>query len=396
MTHALVTFLGRTPKDTDGYRTTRYRFPDGSESEPTAFLGWTLAKRLRPDRLVVLGTTGSMWDFLGEQAGIAEGDEGMGELWESLERTVNEGRVSEKDLAALAPLVSRHVGIEAGLHLIPNGFTEDEQVAVLQAMADATEGYSEVTLEVSHGFRHLPMIAVVAAVYLQAVRSVRVRELWYGFYDPDTESGTAHDLSGLLRLFDWVQALSQFEHGGDYGVFAPLLAAEGRPELDRPVREAAFFERTTRDAPAKEKITTVFHDLDRAPLTGLGGLFQSALEERLGWAREDNPQRRQRALASRHLERRDYLRAVVYAFEAFVTHLVYEGKGDHTSYEDRDEAKRAYEGGDPSSAYRDLRDLRNALVHVSRPSNRKVEQVAKGEEGVHRIISRFLGGFPDD
>ena len=113
MTHALVTFLGRTPKDTDGYRTTRYRFPDGSESEPTAFLGWTLAKRLRPDRLVVLGTTGSMWDFLGEQAGIAEGDEGMGELWESLERTVNEGRVSEKDLAALAPLVSRHVGIEA-------------------------------------------------------------------------------------------------------------------------------------------------------------------------------------------------------------------------------------------------------------------------------------------
>ena len=240
------------------------------------------------------------------------------------------------------------------------------------------------------------MIAVVAAVYLQAVRSVRVRELWYGFYDPDTESGTAHDLSGLLRLFDWVQALSQFEHGGDYGVFAPLLAAEGRPELDRPVREAAFFERTTRDAPAKEKITTVFHDLDRAPLTGLGGLFQSALEERLGWAREDNPQRRQRALASRHLERRDYLRAVVYAFEAFVTHLVYEDRGDHTSYEDRDKAKSDYEGGEPSSAYRDLRDLRNALVHVSRPSNRKVEQAAKGEEGVRRIISRFLGEFPDD
>ena len=396
MTHAVVTFLGRTPKGTDGYRTTRYRFPDDSESESTALLGWTLAKRRRPDRLVVLGTSGSMWDFLGEQAGIAEGDEGMVELWESLEQAVGAGHVTEKNLKALAPLVSKHVGIETRLHIIPNGFTEDEQVAVLQVMADATEGCSEVTLEISHGFRHLPMIAVVASVYLQAVRGVRVRELWYGFYDPDTDSGTAHDLRGLLRLFDWVHALSQFEHGGDYGVFARLLAAEGRPELDGPVREAAFFERTTRDAPAKEMITTVFHDLRRAPLAGLGKLFQSALEERLEWAREDNPQRRQRALASRYLERRDYLRAVVYAFEAFVTHLVYEGKGDYTSYEDRDEAKSAYEGGNPSSAYRDLRGLRNALVHVSRPSNRKVEQAAKSEAGVRRIISKFLGEFPND
>ena len=77
MTHTLVTFLGRTPKNAGGYRTTRYRFPDGSESESSAFLGWTLAKRLRPNRLIVLGTPGSMWDFHGEQADIAEGDGGM-------------------------------------------------------------------------------------------------------------------------------------------------------------------------------------------------------------------------------------------------------------------------------------------------------------------------------
>ena len=397
MTHALITFLGRTPRDAGGYRTTRYRFPDGSESEWSAFLGWTLARRLRPDRLIVLGTPGSMWDFLGEQAGIAEGDGGMVELWESLEGTVKAGCVTEEILKALAPLVSRHVGIDTCLHLIPNGFTEDEQVAVLQAMADATEGCSEVTLEVSHGYRHLPMIAVVAAVYLQAVRDVRVRELWYGFYDPDTDSGTAHDLRGLLRLFDWVHALSQFEHGGDYGVFARLLASERRAELEGPMREAAFFERTTRDALAKQKITTVLHDIHRESLAGVGGLFQSALEDRLGWAREDNPQRRQRALASRYLERRDDLRAAVYAFEAFITHLVFKDKGDHTSHQARDEAKTAYEtAGNPSPAYRDLRDLRNALVHVSRPSNPKVAQAVKSEEGARGIISTFLDEFPDD
>ena len=409
MTHALVTFLGRTSKKDGGYQTTRYRFPDGSESEPSAFLGWTLTKRLCPDRLVVLGTSRSMWAFLGEQAGIAEGDGDMDELWESLEQAGDAGGVTETHLERLAPLVSGHVGVETRLRLIPNGVTEAEQLSVLQIMADATEGCTEVTLEVSHGFRHLPMIAVVAAVYLQAVRDVRVRDIWYGFYDPDEKSGTVHDLKGLLRLFDWVRALSQFEHGGDYGVFTTLLAAEGRTEFEAPLRKAAFFERTTRDGPAKESIGTVAGKLDGTPLTGVAGLFQSALEDRLAWVRKGSPQQRQRALASRYLEQRDYLRAVVYAFEAFITHLVYhEGKGNHASHKDREQAKNEYEAHEKEKkaetgsysaaylAYRELRDIRNALVHVSRPFDPKIKKAVKSEEELRKLISKFLDEFPDN
>ncbi len=108
----------------------------------------------------------------------------------------------------------------------------------------------------------------------------------------------------MLRLFDWVRALSQFEHGGDYGVFARLLAKEGREEFESPMREATFFERTTRDILAKEKIDTVYKDLRQIPLTGIAGLFQSTLQDRLAWVREDNPQQRRRALASRYEELR--------------------------------------------------------------------------------------------
>jgi len=73
MTHTLITFLGRTPEETRGsYRTTRYYFGD-SESESLAFFGWALQRRLRPNRLVVLGTPGSMWDHLFE-GDIALGD----------------------------------------------------------------------------------------------------------------------------------------------------------------------------------------------------------------------------------------------------------------------------------------------------------------------------------
>ena len=33
-------------------------------------------------------------------------------------------------------------------------------------------------------------------------------------------------LTGMLRMLDWVDALSAYEKGGDYGGFAPLLRDE--------------------------------------------------------------------------------------------------------------------------------------------------------------------------
>lgn len=78
MTHALITFLGRTPRDeTEGYRKTTYQFPNGTLEE-TAVLGWNLAERLRPDLVIILGTSGSMWDFLAESAGIGSKPDFLG------------------------------------------------------------------------------------------------------------------------------------------------------------------------------------------------------------------------------------------------------------------------------------------------------------------------------
>lgn len=72
MPTVLLTFLGRVPKSECGYQATRYDFGDGLADEPVAFFGWPLQRRVRADRLVVLGTAGSMWDPLFEE-GIASG-----------------------------------------------------------------------------------------------------------------------------------------------------------------------------------------------------------------------------------------------------------------------------------------------------------------------------------
>ncbi len=396
MPHALITFLGRTPKESQGYQRTVYHFPDGYKSEPTAFLGWTLAQRLRPDRVVVLGTQGSMWDFLAEQADIAEeSNEDVVGIWQSLCDAVQNSSVEAGLLQRAEPLIAKYLRTEVQLRLIPDGFSEAKQLQLLEVMAGAAEECTELTLDVSHGFRHLPMIAVVAGVYLQAVRNIQIREIWYGFYNPDSKIGAVHDLKGLVHLLEWVKALSKFEHSGDYGVFADLLTTEtvDRNDIIKPMRQAAFFERTTRDATAREKINTVRSALADIPLHGVASLFQTALKERLDWAGGDTPYNRQCKLARIYLDRRDYLRASIYAQEAFITYLVCLKGGKPDSYDARDQAKKDYEKEDISPSYKTLRYIRNALVHGTRPTSH-LKKTMSDETQLHEAISAFLDEFP--
>ena len=385
MTHALITFLGRTPRDdkTNGYRTTTYHFDDHEAT--TAVLGWHLAEWQKPDRVIILGTSGSMWDFLAKSAGIANCPD-LEKDWGDLMDAVKGQVVSDSNLQAIQPLIEKHLGIKTQLCLIPKGLTQKEQIGVLDIMAEATKDIDELTLDVSHAFRHLPMIAIAAGAYLQAVRNVKLRALWYGFYDPDTKKGTVYDLKGLLHLFDWVRALSQFEHTGDYGVFADLLPEK----LKDPMHKAAFFERTTQEPFAKQKIDDIDANLNSNPLTDVAGLFQSTLQERLGWVQKDTPQRRQSQLAKDYLERRDYLRAALYAQEAFVTYLVSKNGKDPALYENRQEAKEKYEQGEMKPSYRNLRELRNALAHGTEPTSDKVKRMMKNEPDLKNQINQFL------
>jgi CRISPR-associated Csx2 family protein len=134
VTTTLVSFLGRARQDPmTGYREATYQFPEGQE-RTTAFFGITLREVLAPDRLVLLGTCGSMWDFLVEHL-AAEGQEE--ELRLRLIEVATEERVSPELLAEVTPLVERALGLPCALHLIEYGRDAPEQVAILDAIAKA-------------------------------------------------------------------------------------------------------------------------------------------------------------------------------------------------------------------------------------------------------------------
>lgn len=66
----LISFLGGG-KQGGSYRSTDYKFSDGTIYKDERYSGMVLAKEVKPDRLILLGTSGSMWDVFFE-AGLED------------------------------------------------------------------------------------------------------------------------------------------------------------------------------------------------------------------------------------------------------------------------------------------------------------------------------------
>ena len=63
MSHTLISFLGKSQRTDGRYRTATYDFGEGV-TRTTSFFSMGLKEVINPDKLIILGTSGSMWDVL--------------------------------------------------------------------------------------------------------------------------------------------------------------------------------------------------------------------------------------------------------------------------------------------------------------------------------------------
>jgi CRISPR-associated Csx2 family protein len=393
--HTLVSFLGRgRDNPTSGYREATYRFADGSTAT-TAFFGLALARHLKPDVLALMGTAGSMWDVLVENLpGIGDAEAALRlEVMDA----VAQARVTADLLERVRPLIEQSLGRPVRVDLIPFGRDEAEQGQILECIGQAA-GRGEVSLDVTHGFRHLPMLSLVSAFVLERLGR-EVGGLYYGALEMTTGGYTpVLRLDGLLAIQRWVEALAVFDASGDYGVFAPLLDADGVPaDKTRCLKEAALFERTSNVADAARQLAT-FLPVRSAPLPGASGLFQKRLRERLAWARESGIAAQQRKLAHQYLNRGDFVRAAIFGYESLVSRLCIEQGLDPLDYPVREQVAQAFgaelRAGEHADwkreAFQTLKNLRNALAHGTPPTREALRRTLRDRKALKTEIQRCL------
>ncbi|TDQ44389.1 TIGR02221 family CRISPR-associated protein [Tepidicella xavieri] len=392
----LISFLGKSQLDSrQGYRTVRYRFPNGQQRE-TAYLGLALAEHLQVGRILLLGTPSSMWDLLVESTVGDGADEALRlELMEA----VRAGSVTEALLEALRPALQRRMGRPVATLLIPYATDFADQQALLERLADQFARGERAVLDVTHGFRHLAMLGLSAARYLAHAGGVSVEAIYYGALDMTVDGITpVVELSGLAHVQEWAESLAAVEASGDLTRLAPLLERDGLPpEHVKALVRGWQLLGIMNVADAARTLRPVVRALDE-PLKGAAQLYQEQLIRHLRWVKANGLHEQLRLLALQALRRGDLLRTALLGLESFLAREVVNAGGDPLDYRARERAAEQFkqdlrEGKHPEwkrSAYKLLNNVRNALAHATRPSHDQHAELMQNPERLRRELEATL------
>ncbi len=383
--HHLITFLGKGQKSEGGYRTANYCFTEG-RCRTSPFFGLALLEELAAsstpvDHILILGTPSSIWDAL------LSGEMQDSSLWVELGERVEAGNVDDCFLNRVAADVQstmrqRGLANTVTLRVIPFGRNAQEQITILRQMADLVENGDRVSLDITHGFRSLPMLGLTSAMFLKQLKGATVEGIYYGALDMTDAAGTpVLRLDGLLLLTDWLTAISAFRVSGDYGLFAPLL---DNADIGNALLQAGFYEKTINIAQARKHLRKAMKHFPQLEAEDpLFHLFSSELRSFTSWSEKQSFAGRQLAAAHNALETGNFMRAAALAVEACITNVLRKGT-DPSDFGARNAARNTlndqckgqnWDNAEPGlAAYRELGDLRNSLSHGTRPAYNSMDQ----------------------
>lgn len=393
--NVLISLLGKVDRTTSsGYPKTAYRFDDGGLAH-AAFLGWALQHRLKPDRLLIIGSSTSMWDHL------FEGDLDLADEAEDLRVELialcDQGQpVPPELLARLQPVLSRSLDCDVRLVIARRGLDAESQFGLFESLAEIVEPGDQLSIDCTHGFRHMPMLLLAGAQYLEGLGKASVAAVYYGLMEPGNPEAQVCRLDSLLEIERGVRALEHLDASGDYEPLINLLEPHLPDHISSGrLREAAFHERTLRISNARKTLQDFYRFLDSGHLPFPHALLRTALLERLAWANEPSHHQRQLACSRIALSRRDYPRGTALLFEAAVNEVVHgQQLGDPENSEVRERAREILEdrirNGEAPRNIRLLRRLRNAIAHGARPVGADAQRLIGSEDELRAFLNELV------
>ena len=374
MTRKLITILGKAQKGGD-YREANYLLDD--QTYRTSYFGLALDQHLQSDHLIILGTSGSMWDNLAQRLSI---DADL-----ALLEAAEQDSVTPDLLAPLAQAASDKLGKPVTCDLIPYGRSEAEQIATIDHILHYYTKGDRAILDVTHGLRHLPMLIQQIANLLPTLRGTSIEGIYYGALDLTRDDATpVLRMDGLQHISAWQNALAAYDYSGNSAALVPILKTIGISDATtRLLAQASFAEQTHNLRQYREKIQQFLAALKKEPPTPLLGLIQPTLHERIKLDQKQSDWEHRFHLATQALHNGDYLRAALYGYEAIFERILDDNHLQHNDdYETRKNAVLRYiqsrkaDWRDTKSGsrhshtlydkYEKLRQIRNALTHGER------------------------------
>jgi CRISPR-associated Csx2 family protein len=190
----LLTFLGA-----NDYRETTYRFRERVHT--AKFFLSVLIQELQPDEIYVFMTDGAR----------------------------------EKNEAPLLDELNRYGVDEKKVHAvrIPNGQTEEDLWNIFSILADQVLENDSIVLDITHGFRTLPLVGTISLQYLKFVKQVHIAGVYYGAFEArkaeyingqEVVVAPTFDLTPFVHhLPEWQRAANELMAFGDAKTLGSLL-----------------------------------------------------------------------------------------------------------------------------------------------------------------------------
>jgi len=111
---------------------------------------------------------------------------------------------------------------------IPERNSPDDIWTIFNKVNQCLSEGDRVIFDITHSFRSVPIVALLAVSYFRVVRNITIEGLLYGAFEAkENNIAPTFDLLPVVRLFDWLTATDQFLKTGNGQDLAALLQEAG-------------------------------------------------------------------------------------------------------------------------------------------------------------------------
>ena len=220
----LITYLGTGGgKRTKGiasqtYRQTVYRMPDGTLTEKSPFVGLVLNKQIDCNEIKIFGSVGSMWptllDYLIDKNNIENDlyNRLVEKVWDLHEKPELEQIKDE-----ISDCFSSLLGKKTEILLHDRVDTETRMWSFFDLLASVIKDSDIVFMDITHGFRHLPIIGITALSYISTIYpNIILQGLYYAMFESKINPNDESEPAPILDLLPAWDMLQWFHASRDY------------------------------------------------------------------------------------------------------------------------------------------------------------------------------------
>jgi CRISPR-associated DxTHG motif protein len=275
--------------------------------------------------------------------------------------------------------------LDLRLCLTGEALAAESQQQIAQALFENIPQDNDVVFDISHGFRHQPVIATFIISLMRWTHRIQHVSFYSGVFEARQGDVTpVLELPICQKLVEATEAAAILEATGNYEPVARCL--------DRDAELAWFLENTNQLGNARSQAQQLRHD-STSYNDVVHDQLMTLLNDRLQWSVQGTFADRVQQSACTAINRSDYFRAIILSYEAILIRagqLLY-STADPLSYETRERAE-----SDLCSRLKvadrdlldDLRHTRNACAHGTRSDRASVQQILRDPRDFRNLIER--------